>query len=562
MCLLPAVGRSTEIHQLEISEQGWGSGNGHFFVHHPPDPVNMRTGNFFLPLQDLYLPCYGFPLEVYRAYNSVNPDVGIFGRGWTFNYNLRISISPGDTLTVIEPDGFINVYVPESVDKINPKLVDKIVAVKKKEDKRNRGKLRSADHYEKIRARLLKDKKYFQNQLDIFVGSVGTAGVNRQYVSSRRGRTLIYKSDQGYVRETMDGRKESYDSNGFLRFVEDRYGNRMTFRYNRLSRLVKVEDACGQSIQLTYNNQGRVTTITDHLLRSLSYNYDDEQKLIASRDLAGKKVTYLYDKKTSRMAKVVLPGGEQVAILYDKKSGRVKRQSGPGKKVTRYEYGRKGSQYFWSEVKGNDGFYNKFEYYPKDRRSVFTNEQGKKQVTITSKCCGKPLSVTNIKGQGVFFRYDQLGNIVEEKRGDNLVTKYGYEPGYNQVALVMTPDHVTSRFSYDDLGNLVKLRNSNKQVLDLDHSKRGRITSIRDHQGNLINLEYNDFGKAIRIEKNIIAKGREQHIGEIRLNYRSDGQIGDVTFSPNDLNVVKDLRQTLLDFFKLLEPAAIGYNIL
>ena len=73
-----------------------------FYIHHPPDPVNVKTGNFYYPLQDLYLPCFGIPLEVFRAYNSYNKSNGPFGPGWTFNYDIRIALGDAGTLKVIE----------------------------------------------------------------------------------------------------------------------------------------------------------------------------------------------------------------------------------------------------------------------------------------------------------------------------------------------------------------------------------------------------------------------------------------------------------------------------
>src|SRR6185436_18869342 len=78
--------------------------------------VNVKTGNFYLPVQDVYLPCYGYPLEVTRTYNSVSTRVGPFGYGWNFNYDLRISAAADKKLTVVEPDGYVNTYDPVDAD--------------------------------------------------------------------------------------------------------------------------------------------------------------------------------------------------------------------------------------------------------------------------------------------------------------------------------------------------------------------------------------------------------------------------------------------------------------
>ena len=73
------------------------------------DPVNTSTGNFCYTNQDLVLPSHrGFPLEIKRIYNSLDPSEGPFGVGWSFNYYVYIfEITHKGNLYVIQknPDG-------------------------------------------------------------------------------------------------------------------------------------------------------------------------------------------------------------------------------------------------------------------------------------------------------------------------------------------------------------------------------------------------------------------------------------------------------------------------
>jgi YD repeat-containing protein len=261
-------------------------------------PVNVQTGNFFLPVQDLYLPCYGFPLEVHRAYNSVSSEVGAFGMGWSFNYNLHISVASGDNLTVIEPDGFINLYVPVSVDKVDTEEIEAIVQAKRAEDTKYLGQAKQESIYDDLRSKLKSDAAFFKRQRGLYLVDkkplLGKAG---KFVSRSRGTTFIYRKPEGYERSTQDGQLEFYGLDGYLRGVRDRNGNEMTFRYDNVSRLSQVQDACGQNFKIQYDPLGRINTITDNLLRTLSYTYDAQQRLTSSRDLEGKIVRYEYDKK-------------------------------------------------------------------------------------------------------------------------------------------------------------------------------------------------------------------------------------------------------------------------
>lgn len=45
---------------------------------------NLKIGQFSFSQQDLVIPVNGVPLTVTRTYNSLNPDQGDFGKGWTY----------------------------------------------------------------------------------------------------------------------------------------------------------------------------------------------------------------------------------------------------------------------------------------------------------------------------------------------------------------------------------------------------------------------------------------------------------------------------------------------
>lgn len=544
------------------AERGWGSGSGHFYVHHAPDPVNVQNGNFFLPVQDLYLPCYGFPLEVHRSYNSVAAEVGPFGLGWSFNYSVHISITPGETLTVIEPDGFINIYKPASSETVDAAEVDKIIAAKRAEDIKYQGQAKKDDVYDSLKTRLMSDVEFFRRQRALYItDNKKLKQTGGKFVSRSRGTTFIYRKLDGYERHTQDGRVEFYGSDGFLRGVRDRNGNELTFRFDNESRLSQVKDACGQSLKFGYDAQGRVVTVTDSLLRTLSYTYDAQQRMTSSRDLEGKIVRYFYDAKTSRMTKLAFPDKSETAIVYDNDNGKVVRQEGPGVKVTTYAYGKRGLNYEWAEVKDNEGGYMKYEYFPKESKTIYTDKANTKTVTVLSSCCSKPISITNEKGEGEFFKYNDEGNLIEKSTSGALVTAYSYEPRYNQVEKVTAPDGLVTRFQYDANGNLFLAQNSRKEEVKMRYNGRGKIISLSDHQGNLIVFDYNNVGKPTLIQKSVVKDRKEKQIGEIRIVYRPNGDIDGVTYKPDDAKTVQELRQTLADQLKLLSPAGISFDI-
>jgi RHS repeat-associated protein len=57
---------------------------------------NLKLGQFSFSQQDLVIPVNGIPLTVTRTYNSINPDKGDFGYGWTYSLD-NMDVNLGET---------------------------------------------------------------------------------------------------------------------------------------------------------------------------------------------------------------------------------------------------------------------------------------------------------------------------------------------------------------------------------------------------------------------------------------------------------------------------------
>ena len=215
---------------------GWGKEGNILYVHHWPDPVAVRNGNFFLPAQDYYMACFGFPLEVYRSYNSVSTRNGPFGRGWTFNYDIQIVVDESRGMTIVEADGFVNDYSPvESAVGPGKDVIDLILAARKKEDATYTGNLEGKGEafYTDLRKKLEADPALLKRQSERYLGSQSKTSPSGKYVSNRRGTTHLEKTPSGYVRTTETGRTETYNPKGLLVRVSDRNGNGLKFTDKR-----------------------------------------------------------------------------------------------------------------------------------------------------------------------------------------------------------------------------------------------------------------------------------------------------------------------------------------
>ena len=371
--LWPSTGLPTEV------DLGKGRPGDILYVHHAPDPVNVRNGNFYLPVQDYFYPCFGFPLEIYRSYNSVSTRIGPFGRGWTFNYDIQIAVGKGAGLRIVEADGFVNEYVPASVSaKSRANWIKQIIDRRRAEDIKYAGvpKSKFKKDYSSFRKKLESDDTFFQRQQKKYAVGIDEFANVKKFVSHERGTTFLTKTSTGYLRTTETGRTESYDKGGLLLRISDRNGNALRMNYDRKSRLTRVTDTCGQALQFRYSRSGRIIQATDSKSRKLSYKYDKEDRLVSAIDMDAGNTRFKYDKR-HRMTRLLFADGEKTTISYHKNTGFVSKQVGPGSKITNYKYGKKGKT-TWAEVKDNQGTSNRYEYIDSENKIIFVDSTGKK----------------------------------------------------------------------------------------------------------------------------------------------------------------------------------------
>jgi len=526
-------------------------------VHSPPDPVNPRTGNFYLPIQDLYLPCFGFPLEVFRAYNSFSRRDGAFGIGWTFNYDIKINIGGFGSLKVVESDGFVNEYDPEiKADEDRGPVIEKIAEAKKIEDKRYRKKGRSDAFYDKLRIKLSTDKEYFKRMRSRYIRERDKEVADGKYISTMRGYSEVIKSKKAYTRIRRNGTRETYDKKGYLVNVEDRNKNRLYFSRNSSGQLIRVSDGCKHFINMQYNKNGHISQITDSLTRIMRYSYDKAGHLIKSVDSIGNAVFYSYNK-TGLMNKITYDKGKIATIKYDKK-GRVTEQAGPGKKTTKYRYKKRGKNYIATTVKDTEGYYEKFIYIKTDNKTIRKDKKGNQQVTVISRSCSKPVSIGDGKGKGESYEYDENAQLVSRKDAlDNTYT-YKYDSRFvDHVTEIKEKKGQKTTFLYDPRGNLTYANIDKKGWIKIRYENHGKIKSMSDSMGNLISFTYNYFGKPTQIQK----KFKNKIVSTIFVKYKRSGELDETRYKPDDIAVVNDLQKTLNSMLQMLKPAGIDFSI-
>ena len=207
----------------------------------PPigQPVNVTTGNMWLEQTDYSLPGLGETIKIRRFYNSVLQTSGLFGFGWSTEYDQSL-VAYGDKMLGLNmPDG---------------------------------------------RA--------------VYFARTNTSS---PFVNDRSGDqgTIQIESDSSYKLTLKDGRKRKFAQSGRLLWLEDRNSNRTTLNYDGNGFLVGITDAAGRVLTLNYSD-GEISHISDSVGTIASYEYFTGSTLLKTVTYAdGSKYKFEYDSTTA-----------------------------------------------------------------------------------------------------------------------------------------------------------------------------------------------------------------------------------------------------------------------
>ncbi len=548
IAVLPAAGRPPAL--------GGGGDGDLFYIHAWPDPVNIRNGNFYYPARDMFLPCFMIPIDITRSYNHFSVgEIGPFGDGWTFSYNVRLYKSSLGYPVVIEADGYRNEYIPSNSSTLHPlQLVVSAIVERRRAYDREKGVEQSDKFYDRYMKRLVNDPELREIEKVIYLGRGENPpeGIPKgEYTSVARGGSTMTITAGGAVRKLVDGTKEKFDKNGRLIEISDDFGNFLKIGYTDTGDFAWIKDSCGRTLAIKTDSDGLITSIEDNYGRKLSYDYSSKL-LKAVHNISGGVTKYEYDKRR-RMTRITYPDGQSISIGYYSKFDRVKFQQGPGPKKTRYRYGKKDDM-FWREIIDEKGRTERFEFYIVQRRIVRINKKGQKTIKIMSACCGKPERITDPSGRIATFKYEpKSGRILERIGFDGRVVRYTYDPVTGFLTKVEDSDKGVTLFKYAPDGRATEVVFRDKsgvtRQIFISYGPRGKIGALK--MGNeVFSFDYNFFGKPATITY--------KRAGKIELivntAYRPTGEVIKTTYRPDDQLKISSIMQRLSMFMSLIEP--------
>ncbi|OAI26506.1 hypothetical protein A1356_11255 [Methylomonas koyamae] len=396
------------------------------------DPINIKNGDFNIVEKDIFVPGVGFPLAIERAYdNQNNLKEGPFGFGWTFNYDVTLV---------------------EVTSSVNPQVI-----------------IQRGDGM----------KLVFHANAD---GSF----------SSPQGRFLILKKSAGVFSLTeKNGNIHRFDSNGRLASISDRNNNQLVFSYDSSGRLIKLADASSKELVFYYNANSKISKIVDPANREFTYAYDVNGNLVNFTDPGANKTEYIYDSMHRMTVKKDAKGIEVEKLTYTDKN-KVSQQFFKGGSFN-FTYGADYTRVCNRRNFCTDYYYNATGNPIRINQPVIGSSYRTYNQDLTI------ATYTDESNNSWNFSYDLNGNLTKITDPNLHASQFSFEPKYNKLVSVIDAKNNKTFYDYNINGNLTSITNSlNQKILHVNsYDSHGNPTEVLDANGVKTEIVYDANGRLV-----------------------------------------------------------------
>jgi len=499
------------------------------------DPVNTGIGNYIYDHIVMQLPGVGMGFEFKRTYNSLNPEMGPLGYGWSHSYG--VSVQEFDNNTVVtwgdgqryvyskQPDGSYQPVFPGIYDSLTKDSGTGLYSINRKDQSvynfTTEGRLSSITD---------------RNGNTITLSYDGSGYLTS--ITDTAGRTITVTNDtSGRITAIADplGRTAgfAYDGNGNLATATDLRGNATTFTYDANHRLLTIVDPMGNTVvshtynaknqvatqadakggvtTFTYDNETRITTLVDPLGHTTQHFYDVNYRLIREQDGLGNSNYYSYDSQGNRAA-IMDKNGHNTYYDYDA-NGNVTYKTDALNNVTTITYDADNNPLTRTDAVSST---TTFEYDANGNLIKTTDALGH-YTTITYNAQGQPLTITDPEGNTTTNTYDAQGNLKDTTDALGNKTTYTYDTAGRRLTAKNALNQTTT-FAYDNNGNVLSITDplthavqytydaNNKKLTEIDrngntttygYDAKSLLSSITDALGKTITYGYDSLDRKI-----------------------------------------------------------------
>ena len=288
--------------------------------------------------------------------------------------------------------------------------------------------------------------EYSYNDIGYLIAQTDANGHITRYEYDKLGRM---------VKKTLPlGMFQTYSYGERSVAVTDYNGETTEYEIDQQGRIAQVRFSDGASIASTYTASGELAAVTDRR-GTTTFRYDDRGRLLRRTDPDGRAISYSYDS-FGRLMSVSVPSGT-TSYAYDE-LGRLSCVTDPDGRETGYTYNQDGNVESVSYPNDTEMLYG----YDSQNRVTSVEHRGSSgerlaRYTSTFGTKGERLSVEEDSGRRVEFRYDRLGQLIEEMiveaDGETRTIGYSYDPAGNR--LEKDDDGVLTTYTYDENDRLL-----------------------------------------------------------------------------------------------------------
>jgi RHS repeat-associated protein len=349
------------------------------YLHFGREEVSL-SGNFARTYTDLSMDTPGFTLNLSRTYNSQDEREDTYmGKGWSFGFSASIKNTYHNVYTVRLPDGSAHLFKLE----------------------------------------------------------------NNAFVAQDTRSTLVKQPDNSYILTAKDQYKYGFSSHGYMTYMEDPNGNRITITVDSNGKITAIMDQTNRTFTVSYNGSNLISQITDPIGRTVVYTYSNGQLSSVTRP-DGTSTNYIYSG--GLLSTVNISGSSQNAVVEQVTYN----TSNPDKPRV-------------ATLLDKDGVINTFSY--NDSEGIVTETKPGGRVTTTWYDLWEyPVRICDAENREKFFEYfySRGANLYGELRRESDWTGNNtyYERDNNgNITRIINPDMSTREYTYDSLNRVLTEKN-------------------------------------------------------------------------------------------------------
>lgn len=442
------------------------------------DPVDLVTGEMFLPQRDLELPGL-LPLVFERVHTSGYRKGRWFGGSWASTLDQRIEI---------DEDG-IHYAAPNSVVLHYPIPTQPGQRVLPAEG------ARWPLSWDRKSDTVLIEQPETGRTLHFPPGPTPQRARPIYAITDRNGNRVTFVCDDEGVPTDV------HHSGGYHVAVDSTY-TAAGFRIQALRLLDGTHDGRGTTVAgYEYDRAGRLTQITGANGTAVTFEYDAQDRITRWTGRAGHWYEYHFDE-AGRVVRADGSGGFLAASFAYDTDARVTTMTDSLGNATRYHWNQRGQVVKVVDPLGGEVVTEQDRY-------------------------GNLLAHTDQLGRTTRYMRDENGDPLRIERPDGSTTVIAYN-ALRQPVTVTDPDGAVWRYSYDERGNLTSSTDPSGALTLYECDERGALVAATDPLGQVRRYENDRAGLPVAVIDELGARNTAQRDAAGRITALTD-PLGAVT---------------------------------